>query len=83
MKVVAVCTLRSFWDRHPDAEQPLKAWHDEARHANWKTPPPPPLHNPANLEKEATCYCPVCGIGMAAAMERCPHCLEVKTLSCN
>ena len=38
MKVVAISTLRSFWDRHPDAEQPLKAWHDEARHANWKTP---------------------------------------------
>ena len=55
----------------------------QAIYANWKTPPPPPLHNPANLEKEATCYCPVCGIGMAAAMERCPHCLEVKTLSCN
>ena len=38
MKVVAVSTLRSFWNRHPDAEQPLKAWHDEARHANWKKP---------------------------------------------
>ncbi len=38
MKIIAVSTLRRFWDRHPDAEQPLKAWHDEARHANWKTP---------------------------------------------
>ena len=38
MKIVAISTLRSFWDRHPDAEQPLKAWHDEARHARWKTP---------------------------------------------
>ena len=24
--------------RHPDAEQPLKAWYDEARHANWSVP---------------------------------------------
>ena len=38
MKVVAVSALRSFWERHPDAEQPLKAWHDEARHAAWATP---------------------------------------------
>ena len=38
MKVIAISTLRTFWGRHPEAEQPLKAWHDEARHANWKTP---------------------------------------------
>lgn len=30
--------LRDFWQRHPDAEQPLKAWHDEAKHARWTTP---------------------------------------------
>lgn len=24
--------------RHPDAEQPLKAWYDEARHADWIAP---------------------------------------------
>lgn len=38
MKVIAVSTLRSFWERHPDAEQPLKAWYDEAKHATWNTP---------------------------------------------
>lgn len=38
MKILALGTLRRFWTRHPDAEQPLKAWHDEARHARWKTP---------------------------------------------
>lgn len=38
MKVVAVSTLRRFRTRHPDAEQPLKAWYDEARHAAWKSP---------------------------------------------
>lgn len=38
MKVVALGTLRRFWTRHPDAEQPLKAWHYEAKHARWKTP---------------------------------------------
>ncbi|MBD9435937.1 type II toxin-antitoxin system HigB family toxin [Pseudoxanthomonas sp. PXM03] len=38
MKVIAVGTLRIFWERYPDAEQPLKAWYDEARHAVWSTP---------------------------------------------
>lgn len=38
MKVVAVSTLRVFWERHADAEQPLKAWHDEARAAAWRGP---------------------------------------------
>lgn len=38
MKIVAISTLRNFWTRNPDAEQPLRAWHDEARHARWKIP---------------------------------------------
>lgn len=38
MKVVALGTLRNFWRHHPDSEQPLRAWYDEARHANWITP---------------------------------------------
>jgi len=38
MKIISVSTLRNFWERYPDAEQPLKAWVDEARHASWQTP---------------------------------------------
>lgn len=38
MKVIAVSTLRKFWERHPDSEQPLKAWYDEAKYATWTTP---------------------------------------------
>jgi len=38
MKVIAVGALRNFWDRHPESEQALKAWYDEARHAVWRTP---------------------------------------------
>lgn len=38
MKVIAVRTLREFWVRHPEAEQPLKAWFDEARAAVWARP---------------------------------------------
>lgn len=38
MRVIAVSTLRAFWERHPDAEQPLKAWYQEATHASWDQP---------------------------------------------
>ncbi len=38
MRVIAVSTLKSFWTRHPDAEQPLKAWHAEACGASWAQP---------------------------------------------
>jgi mRNA interferase HigB len=38
MKIIAVGTLRDFWEKNPDAEQSLKAWHDEARAAEWRTP---------------------------------------------
>jgi mRNA interferase HigB len=38
MRVIAVSTLRTFWKRHPDAEQPLKAWFEEATNASWTQP---------------------------------------------
>ena len=38
VRVIAVATLRAFWQRHPDAEQPLKAWFEEATKANWTQP---------------------------------------------
>ena len=38
MRVIAVATLRAFWESHPDAEQSLKAWHQEATNAAWTQP---------------------------------------------
>lgn len=38
MRIVAVSYLRDFWDRHPDAEQPLKSWADEVKKAIWSQP---------------------------------------------
>lgn len=38
MKIIATRTLKSFWELHPDAEQPLKAWADEASKAAWSSP---------------------------------------------
>ena len=38
MRVIAISSLRNFWARHSDAEQPLKAWYEEATQANWTQP---------------------------------------------
>lgn len=38
MRVIAVSALRAFWEQHPDAEQPLKAWLEEVSHASWIQP---------------------------------------------
>jgi mRNA interferase HigB len=37
MRVIARKTLKDFWEKHADAEQPLKAWFHEARAAHWKS----------------------------------------------
>jgi len=38
MRIIARSTLRKFWESYPDAEQPLKAWFDEASRAEWDSP---------------------------------------------
>lgn len=38
MRIIARRTLRDFWEKHPDAEQALRAWYQDVRHAEWKTP---------------------------------------------
>ena len=38
MHIVSVKRLRLFWEKHPDAEEPLRAWHSVARRAQWQTP---------------------------------------------
>lgn len=38
MRVIAISTLRQFWEMHSDAEQPIKAWVDEVNQAQWTQP---------------------------------------------
>jgi mRNA interferase HigB len=38
MRVIAVSTLREFWEKHPQAEIPLRAWFADASRADWKNP---------------------------------------------
>ena len=38
MRIIAKGTLRKFWLRHVDAEEPLLAWYREVKKADWDTP---------------------------------------------
>jgi len=38
MRVIAVKTLKSFWEKHPDAENALRAWYTEVKRAIWQGP---------------------------------------------
>lgn len=38
MRIVAISYLRTFWERYPEAEQPLKSWVDEVKKADWSQP---------------------------------------------
>ena len=38
MRIIAVSTLRRFWEINADAEEPIKAWYQEAKAADWATP---------------------------------------------
>ena len=38
MHVIALRTLREFWEKHPQAEVPLRGWYADASRADWHTP---------------------------------------------
>ena len=38
MRVIAKGTLREFWVKHADSEQPLKSCYHESENANWNSP---------------------------------------------
>lgn len=38
MRIIAKRTLRAFWEKHPDAKQPLLTWYKTTELAEWETP---------------------------------------------
>jgi mRNA interferase HigB len=38
MRIIALKTLRLFWEQHLDAQQALQAWYRDAERATWNTP---------------------------------------------
>lgn len=38
MRLIPLSTLKTFWVHHPDAKQPLLAWHEQVKHSDWQSP---------------------------------------------
>jgi len=38
VRIIAIKALKEFWKKHPDSEQPLRAWYAEAKNAEWEKP---------------------------------------------
>lgn len=38
MRIISRKSLREFWEQHPDARQPLQAWYEDAKRAEWHSP---------------------------------------------
>jgi len=38
MRVISRKTLKEFWEKQPEAEQVLRAWHADAKQAVWRSP---------------------------------------------
>lgn len=38
MRIISIKPLREFWERHPQAETPLRNWYADVTHADWVTP---------------------------------------------
>lgn len=37
-RIIAKSTLREFWNKHPDSEQNLKTWYENAKKLEWNSP---------------------------------------------
>ncbi|MCA9413555.1 MAG: type II toxin-antitoxin system HigB family toxin [Candidatus Omnitrophica bacterium] len=37
MRVISLKPLREFWEKHPDAERPLRLWYKVAINAEWQS----------------------------------------------
>nr|WP_281794514.1 type II toxin-antitoxin system HigB family toxin [Desulforhabdus amnigena] len=38
MRIISRRTLKEFWERHPDAGQPLQGWYADVKQADWRSP---------------------------------------------
>ena len=38
MRIIALKTLREYWEKEPDSKEALSAWHQETLAASWNGP---------------------------------------------
>jgi mRNA interferase HigB len=48
MRVISQAKLKTFYAKHSNTEQALRAWYDEAKKARWETPQQIKDNHPAN-----------------------------------
>ena len=62
MRVIAKKILRDFWELHPDSEQQLKTWFQEASKATWsKTSEIKAQYAKASILKNGRAVFNICG----------------------
>ena len=37
MRVIAISTLKKFWEKHPDAQLSLQEWYVKVNHVSWSS----------------------------------------------
>jgi mRNA interferase HigB len=38
VRIISRKALREFWQKHADAERPLRAWYQDVKHSDWEGP---------------------------------------------
>ena len=62
MRVISKKPLRKYWEQNPETEMPLKAWHTEAKKADWATPADvKEKYRSASILKEGRVVFNICG----------------------
>jgi mRNA interferase HigB len=62
MRVIALKTLKEFWEKNPDAEKALKAWYAEAKNASWHIPTEiKALYGNASILQDSRVVFNICG----------------------
>lgn len=62
MRVISKKALRDFWQKFPDAEYALRAWHAEAEAATWLTPADiKEKYRSASILKDSRAVFNICG----------------------
>ncbi len=37
MRIIAIATLKTYWEKHPETKQPLSEWYVKVENAHWKS----------------------------------------------
>jgi mRNA interferase HigB len=62
MRIISKKKLKEFWEKYPDSEDALQAWHAEAKHAAWQNPAEIKMqYGNASILKDSRVVFNICG----------------------